>query len=76
MIMKRKAIIFDMGGVLVDLDMDGCKRAFIENLGFDEINIILDPVFIFVLACIHLSICNLINTYNIHVHMFFSESAA
>ena len=43
MIMKRKAIIFDMGGVLVDLDMDGCKRAFIENLGFDEINIILDP---------------------------------
>ena len=43
MIMKRKAIIFDMGGVLVDLDMEGCKKAFIENLGFDEINLILDP---------------------------------
>ena len=42
MIMKRKAIIFDMGGVLVDLDMEGCKRAFIENLGFNEINEILD----------------------------------
>lgn len=43
MIMNRKAIIFDMGGVLVDLDLEDCKKAFIENLGFDEINEILDP---------------------------------
>lgn len=43
MIMKRKAIIFDMGGVLVDLDTEACKRAFIENLGFNEINDLLDP---------------------------------
>lgn len=40
--MKRKAIIFDMGGVLIDLDMEGCKRTFVENLGFDEIHNILD----------------------------------
>ena len=40
--MKKKAIIFDMGGVLVDLDMDGCRRAFVENLGFTEIYEILD----------------------------------
>jgi putative hydrolase of the HAD superfamily len=39
----KKAIIFDMGGVLVDLDLEDCKKAFIENLGFDEINVILDP---------------------------------
>lgn len=32
-----------MGGVLVDLDLEDCKKAFIENLGFDEINLILDP---------------------------------
>lgn len=32
-----------MGGVLVDLDLEDCKKAFIENLGFDEINVILDP---------------------------------
>jgi putative hydrolase of the HAD superfamily len=43
MIMKKKAIIFDMGGVLIDLDMEGCKRAFVENLGFHEIHTILDP---------------------------------
>lgn len=41
--MKKKAIIFDMGGVLIDLDMEGCKRAFVENLGFHEIHTILDP---------------------------------
>jgi putative hydrolase of the HAD superfamily len=39
----KKAIIFDMGGVLVDLDLEDCKKAFIENLGFNEINVILDP---------------------------------
>ena len=41
--MKKKAIIFDMGGVLVDLDLEDCKRAFVENLGFNEIYEILDP---------------------------------
>ena len=38
-----KAIIFDMGGVLVDLDMDACRNAFKHDLGFDEIDKILDP---------------------------------
>ena len=38
-----KAIIFDMGGVLVDLDMDECRRAFREDLGFSEIDSLLDP---------------------------------
>ena len=38
-----KAIIFDMGGVLVDLDMDACRNAFKYDLGFEEIDAILDP---------------------------------
>ena len=38
-----KAIIFDMGGVLLDLDIEGCKKAFKEDLGFMEIDEILDP---------------------------------
>ena len=38
----KKAIIFDMGGVLVDLDLDDCKKAFKENLGYDAIDDILD----------------------------------
>ena len=38
-----KALIFDMGGVLVDLDLEACKRAFKEELGFEEIDQILDP---------------------------------
>ena len=38
-----KAIIFDMGGVLVDLDMDACRNAFRNDLGFKEIDQILDP---------------------------------
>ncbi len=38
-----KAIIFDIGGVLINLDMDGCIRAFRENLGFDRITELLDP---------------------------------
>lgn len=37
-----KALIFDMGGVLIDLDMEECKRAFREELGFEEIDEILD----------------------------------
>ena len=31
-----KAIIFDMGGVLVDLDIEDCKRAFKEYLGYER----------------------------------------
>ena len=38
-----KAIIFDMGGVLLDLDIEGCKTAFKEDLGFMEIDALLDP---------------------------------
>lgn len=41
--MKRKSIIFDMGGVLVDLDLKACREAFINNLGFLAIDEILDP---------------------------------
>lgn len=38
-----KAIVFDLGGVLVDLDYDACVRAFRENLGFGRITELLDP---------------------------------
>ncbi len=38
-----KAIVFDIGGVLINLDMDGCIRAFRSNLGFDRITELLDP---------------------------------
>lgn len=38
----KKAIIFDMGGVLVDLDLEGCKTAFKTLLGFDEIDNLID----------------------------------
>ena len=38
-----KAIIFDMGGVLVDLDIEACRQAYKEGLGFNEIDEILDP---------------------------------
>lgn len=37
-----KAIIFDMGGVLVDLDIDDCKKVFKETLGYDDIDQIID----------------------------------
>lgn len=40
---KRKAVIFDMGGVLVDLDMQGCKDAFKRILGYSRIDELLDP---------------------------------
>lgn len=38
----KKILIFDMGGVLVDLDIEGCKRAFKEGLGFNRIDEIID----------------------------------
>lgn len=37
-----KAVIFDMGGVIVDLDMDLCVRNFKEKAGFDDIEDYLD----------------------------------
>lgn len=40
--MKNKAIIFDMGGVLIDLDLEACKEAFKKNLGFQGIDDIID----------------------------------
>lgn len=40
---NKKAVIFDMGGVLVDLDMDGCRNAFKNLLGYYKIDELLDP---------------------------------
>ena len=40
--MKIDTIIFDMGGVLVDLDLEICKSAFRNDLGFLEIDEIID----------------------------------
>lgn len=37
-----KAIVFDMGGVLIDLHLDRCKKNFKEIAGFAEIDRILD----------------------------------
>lgn len=37
-----KALIFDMGGVLVDLDIQGCKDAFRSGLGYEEIENLID----------------------------------
>ena len=37
-----KAIIFDMGGVLVDLDIEGCKDAFRRDLDYADIDNIID----------------------------------
>ncbi|MBQ6952613.1 MAG: HAD family phosphatase [Bacteroidales bacterium] len=37
------AIVFDIGGVLVDLDVQACLRAFREDLGFERITELLDP---------------------------------
>ncbi len=39
---KIKALIFDMGGVLMDLDIEDCKKAFKEYLGYYEIDNIID----------------------------------
>ena len=40
---NRKAVIFDMGGVLVDLDIEGCRAAFKRLLGFEQIDQLVDP---------------------------------
>lgn len=37
-----KAVIFDMGGVLVDLDIEGCKAAFKSILGYKRIDELID----------------------------------
>lgn len=37
-----KAVIFDMGGVLIDLDREACINSFLE-LGMESIREILDP---------------------------------
>ena len=37
-----KALIFDMGGVLVDLDIEDCKNAFRTGLDYYEIDDIID----------------------------------
>lgn len=41
--MMKKAVIFDMGGVLIDLDLEKCKDAFKKDLGYENIDNILDP---------------------------------
>lgn len=41
--MNKKAIIFDFGGVLIDLDIEDCKAAFRNDLGYEKIDEILDP---------------------------------
>lgn len=38
-----KTIIFDLGGVLIDLDIVACIRACKEELGFDKAAELLDP---------------------------------
>lgn len=38
-----KAIVFDIGGVLIGLDMERCIRTFREVLGFERITELLDP---------------------------------
>ena len=38
----NKTVIFDMGGVLVDLDIEDCKRVFRQDLGYVGIDNIID----------------------------------
>ena len=38
-----KAIVFDIGGVLIDLDVPRCIRAFQDRMGFARITELLDP---------------------------------
>ena len=37
-----KAIVFDLGGVLIDLSFENCVRAFVDILGFERIYDLLD----------------------------------
>ena len=37
-----RAIVFDLGGVLIDLDFDNCVRSFREILGYERITELLD----------------------------------
>ena len=37
-----RAIVFDLGGVLIDLSFENCVRAFVDILGFDRIYELLD----------------------------------
>ena len=37
-----RAIVFDLGGVLIDLDFDSCVRSFREILGYERITELLD----------------------------------
>ena len=37
-----RAIVFDLGGVLIDLDYDSCVRSFREILGYERITELLD----------------------------------
>ena len=39
---KIDALIFDLGGVLIDLDLEKCKRAFAERLSYNGIDMLLD----------------------------------
>ena len=39
----NKTVIFDMGGVLVDLDIEDCKKVFRQELGYAGIDQIIDP---------------------------------
>lgn len=41
-IKMNKTVIFDMGGVLVDLDIEDCKKVFREELGYAGIDAIID----------------------------------
>ena len=38
-----KGIVFDMGGVLVDIDFEACLNAFHDDCGFERISEFLDP---------------------------------
>ena len=40
---KIKAIVFDAGGVLLNLDLEKCKAAFKDILGYNKIDELLDP---------------------------------
>lgn len=37
-----KAIVFDIGGVLLDLDLEICKKSFRERIGFETIDEYID----------------------------------